>query len=251
MAWQTPKVDWSREDGVRDDDLNRMEGNIAHLKGITDMLDPNILTRDITIYVSPSGNDNTGTGATDAPYRTITKALAAAPKNLSGRSVTISIAQGSYSENVTIEGFDAPVNLTGSIGASITISGLRVSGCVCSVGSISLISTGSVFVTNGAKLIGDFDLTLRGYSLTVNYGGAVTMNNLVATNVTGYVIEANRGGTLFASSMSGSGNASGIRSQSGASVAYGTNYMTVSGTQFTTATGGRIYSGSQQSLGGL
>ena len=31
MAWQTPKTDWTRADGVRDIDLNRIEGNTMHL----------------------------------------------------------------------------------------------------------------------------------------------------------------------------------------------------------------------------
>lgn len=31
MSWQTPKVDWTRADGVRDTDLNRIEGNSQYL----------------------------------------------------------------------------------------------------------------------------------------------------------------------------------------------------------------------------
>lgn len=31
MAWQTPKTDWTMADGVRDADLNRIEGNTLHL----------------------------------------------------------------------------------------------------------------------------------------------------------------------------------------------------------------------------
>ena len=32
MAWQTPKVNWSASDGVRDTDMNRIEGNILDLE---------------------------------------------------------------------------------------------------------------------------------------------------------------------------------------------------------------------------
>lgn len=32
MAWQTPKTDWSSADGVRDTDMNRIEGNALELK---------------------------------------------------------------------------------------------------------------------------------------------------------------------------------------------------------------------------
>ena len=32
MAWQTPKTNWSSADGVRDTDMNRIEGNALELK---------------------------------------------------------------------------------------------------------------------------------------------------------------------------------------------------------------------------
>lgn len=31
MSWQTPKKDWTRADGVRNTDLNRIEGNVEHV----------------------------------------------------------------------------------------------------------------------------------------------------------------------------------------------------------------------------
>ena len=136
MEWQTPKVDWAPEDGVLDADFNRIEGNIALLKENADSVSPNVLVTDMTVYVKPSGDDYAGDGSNSAPYRTITRALEVIPKNLSGRSVTINIAAGTYTESVTIEGFDAPINITGVVGASVSVSGLRVSGCTCFVSGI-------------------------------------------------------------------------------------------------------------------
>ena len=246
MAWQTPKVDWAPEDGVLDADFNRIEGNINFLKGVSDRVTPNILTDDVTIYVSPSGNDDTGTGASNMPFRTITKALSVVPKNLSGRSVIINVSAGTYNESLTIEGFDTPITLTGTIGAAVTVSGVRVAGCTCFVENIRIISDIAVFVTNGGRLVGDIDLTVNGRAITVNYGGHLVISNAIVNNVSAYAIEVNRGGVFHATTVSGNGNTNGIRCQSGGVASLGTNSMLVSGTQYNSLTGGRIYTGSQQ-----
>ena len=34
MAWREPKTDWASNDVVSTEDLNRIEGNIQHLKGL-------------------------------------------------------------------------------------------------------------------------------------------------------------------------------------------------------------------------
>lgn len=67
------------------------------------------------IYVSPLGNDSTGDGTEAKPYRTLKKALSAAPKIIT-YSVIIRLAAGSYS-GVTISGFSGPGEL-GIRGAS-------------------------------------------------------------------------------------------------------------------------------------
>lgn len=47
MAWQEPKINWTRADGVRDADLNRIEGNAQHLYSDVSALKQHI---DDTLY---------------------------------------------------------------------------------------------------------------------------------------------------------------------------------------------------------
>ncbi len=63
------------------------------------------LTSDVTLYVTPSGNDVNGDGSIDAPYKTIQKAVDAIPKHLGGHTATISTDMGVYAERVTVDGF--------------------------------------------------------------------------------------------------------------------------------------------------
>lgn len=48
------------------------------------------------IYVSTTGNDETGDGSESSPYATIQKAIDSLPKNLGGNTVTINVASGTY-----------------------------------------------------------------------------------------------------------------------------------------------------------
>lgn len=42
MAWQTPKTDWTAQDGVRTSDFNRIEGNTLELYNMTNVLSSNV-----------------------------------------------------------------------------------------------------------------------------------------------------------------------------------------------------------------
>ena len=69
------------------------------------------------IYVSTSGNDTTGDGTQNKPFRTISKAIQYAPYLI---NQTINIASGTYNENVTINNHkDIVFNISGNV----TISG--------------------------------------------------------------------------------------------------------------------------------
>lgn len=248
MAWQTPKVDWAPEDGVLDADFNRIEGNIKDLHDRHNKIAPHIMTEDLLLYVSTSGNDTTGDGSTSAPFKTIGKALSIIPHTMSGHSALISIAAGTYPEWVELYGYDGQITFAGTSGATVTISGFRVDETKLGINNITLRVNSGVFVTGNSSLTGTGTLHVNGYTLTVNYNASFDMPNVIVDNASGYAIEVNRNGRLFASTISGSGNTSGIRCQTGGVVTFGTNNLGVSGTQYMTATGGRIYSGSQQSI---
>jgi hypothetical protein len=63
------------------------------------------LDSDVMIYVSPTGNDTTGTGEHSSPFKTINYALSMIPKVLNGNLVTINLEDGVYDEHVFIYGF--------------------------------------------------------------------------------------------------------------------------------------------------
>jgi hypothetical protein len=63
------------------------------------------LDADMTVYVSPTGSDTTGTGEHNSPFKTINYALSTIPKVLNGNLVTINLADGVYDEHVFIYGF--------------------------------------------------------------------------------------------------------------------------------------------------
>lgn len=55
----------------------------------------------IVLYVTTSGNDSTGTGASNAPFRTIQKAVTSVPMFFPG-DVTINVGTGTYNEDVVV-----------------------------------------------------------------------------------------------------------------------------------------------------
>lgn len=57
----------------------------------------------ITIYVHPSGNDSTGNGSSNYPYKTIQKAVDMIP-NVHINDYIVKCAPGSYAENVKLKG---------------------------------------------------------------------------------------------------------------------------------------------------
>lgn len=54
------------------------------------------LVADITLYVEKTGNDDVGDGTADNPFATIQKAISIIPNDLSGKTVTISIGEGTF-----------------------------------------------------------------------------------------------------------------------------------------------------------
>lgn len=242
MPWVNPKTDWSAQDGVRNTDLNRIEGNIKEL------YDKDGVRSNKVIYVdASSGNDTTATGTTSAPFKTITAALNSVPRNMNGKTVMISIETGTYQERVEVYGFDAVLEFTGSNGGVVVIDSLRIAGCACSISDINLTVNGSAFVTSNATVFGEGAITVNGSTLTVNYGAVLSLPRVTVNSVNGYAVNVNKGSRFYAGTLAGSGNTSGIICQEGSVAAYGTLSLTANGAIQVTASGGRIYSEAQYS----
>lgn len=242
MAWQTPKTDWTPADGVRDMDLNRIEGNILELYETASVKNHKV------IYVSTTGNDTDGDGTASSPYASITRALSSIPRHLDGKNVTINISAGTYNEDVVVSNFcGGAIKFNGS--GTITIRSLQVVACVLKVDNITINTTGAIgfTVTDGAKFIttsniGGVNSTL---CLTVSncsyasIGGNITLNG----QTTG--IACNTCSGVFFSSASGSNVGTGMTASSGGIIAYGSFSATVRTAISATSTGGRINTGSQ------
>lgn len=243
MAFITPKTDWSSVDGVRDTDFNRIEGNILELYNMTGA------RSDLYIYVDAStGSDDTGNGTAANPYRTISKALSVLPHNLEGKDVAISIAGGTYNEDVTIRGFDAPLTLTNG-GEEVTINGLRVDGCHCSLGNnIRVKTSGPVWVVNCGTLTGSGSLHTNGSYVSLNYGALVALAAVRCDNSPGFAVSADMCSRFYAANLDGDGNASGLAAQGGSVIAFGDTNIEANSPALFTALGGRIYTGAQASV---
>lgn len=71
------------------------------------IIDTKPLEMDIAVNVSSTGSDTIGDGTYKKPYKTITKALSNIPRNLGGYIATINVADGTYDEQLNINGFYA------------------------------------------------------------------------------------------------------------------------------------------------
>lgn len=238
MAWQIPKTDWTGADGVRYTDMNRIEGNILELYNST-------ARADVTIYVSPTGNDNTGDGTISNPYGTITKAIESIPNNFSRKAVGINIAAGTYEEDVIIRGFDGVLKWYSN--GVVNVRSLLVEGCsVYQYGSQTNFKRGIV-IDNGASYTGQSLMYVSEASsigIAVRNGSRfVLYNTATVSNTTSAAIEVSGSSMLYISIVAGNSNAIGIRADTGSVAGYGTMNMTATTARISN-TGGRIYTGS-------
>lgn len=242
MSWQTPKVDWSSQDGVRDADFNRIEGNIQFLYDST-------ARDDLTVYVSASGSDTTGNGTAARPYATITKALSVLPRAFGDKTVTISIAAGTYLDRVDIRGFSGVLNINTT--GLTTITSLTVEGCaVTHTGSQMNVQQGIV-LKNNASFNGTAIIYVGGSNSTgisVSSGSSFTVLQTVTISNSTYVaMDVYNAGRVYVATLGGSNNATGVMATSGGIVTYGSMSLAAT-TQRVTNTGGKIYTGAQASV---
>lgn len=244
MAWQTPKTNWGPPDGVRDTDLNRIEGNILEL------YKSGAVATDATVYVSASGSDATGTGTSAAPFQTITAALASIAKHLNGKNVTLSIASGTYLENVLVKGFTGVLNIV-TTGGPVTLRILTVDGCVVNHSGTQLNARDGIVIKNGGVFYGTAIIYVAGgpVGISVHTGSTfIVLQTVTVSNTISFGVEAYAHGRIYVATLGGTGNAgTAISATSGGVVCYGSRSI-VATTQQMTNTGGKIYTGAQTSV---
>jgi len=67
------------------------------------------LRYDLTLYVATTGSDTSGDGTSGNPFATIQHAIDIVPKDLGGYRVTIYVADGTYSEAVSVVGYHSGI----------------------------------------------------------------------------------------------------------------------------------------------
>ena len=174
-------------------------------------------TKNLTFYVNPStGNDNNN-GSSGSPFKTIAKAVSMIPQ-IVNHNVTINVADGSYSEGITLAGYVGK--------GSITITGNVTT--PTAVGLTERISVKNCCIS---MLIQGFDIAyVYNHAINVSRSVGVYLYKLVADNSTAtysgvyaeYSMARVQGCTL-------SNKKNGIFSDS-ASVVYSTNNDGVSNT---------------------
>jgi hypothetical protein len=220
------------------------------------------LTANTTVYVNGStGNDTTGDGTSGNPYATIQKAVNVLPHVAHGNySATLSITAGTYAEVVNISNLPYTIFLYSA--GTVTISGLDLycSAVVLSA-NIAVVNTNRTTIVtlsrNAHLYVNDKTLTVTNPNATAGAIGILadigaTLQTAVASGALSvsdctYGIAANGTGQIYADSITGSGNTTGLRAWGG-KISYNSLAGGFATTAHSAARGGRIYTGSQASV---
>ena len=204
-----------------------------------------------TIYVDTSGDDASGDGSESKPFRTIQKAIDSIPKNLDNREITISVASGTYSENVEVAGFYGGT-LRFNLGA-VTMKSfvLYETNVIINGTSLTLSASGNIYgirCHRGANAIFQCALTVNGSTngIFVAYGSRFSCRTVIVNSCTNAIV-CNFASYLYIGTLGGSKNNNGVSVAAGiASIESIVSSM--ASTLYATTNGGRIYTGAQASV---
>lgn len=102
----------------------------------------------ITLFVSNNGSDITGGGTEDNPFKTIQYVIDMLPKNLGGYTATVIIDEGTYPENVIIQGYHS-----GHIEIQSKNYSSYTSSDKCIVSSFRIFASSSTVIIKGLRMI--------------------------------------------------------------------------------------------------
>jgi hypothetical protein len=216
------------------------------------------LTEGVTVYVSTSGSDTTGTGASSAPYRTVQKAIDSLPKCLGGFHAQIDIAAGTYEERVTVDGFYGGRLTIGVTGRTVTLRGISVmssSGVRINISNLTYSASYAgtlLYADYGSDVTVLSGMTVRGGSATGVSGVSAARGSLInAPGVTiallncgSAAVYATSGSKIVLGTVEGNSNTSyGLRADLGGLITYNSKNLTATAGD-STGSGGRLLTGS-------
>ena len=230
-----------------------VEGTPVNAANLNAMQETTGLSANRTVYVSSAGSDNIGDGTEANPYATINKALATIPRNLNGFTATINVAAGTYAESVLVANFgNGTVRITGVEGAVVTVNRLEANNVkMFEIVNIALDISGCFFhaVSSGVRVTAPVTTNGAVYGVyATNFSNVVFASTLTINNTTNYAVVSTSGSRVYVTNITGSGNKVTFASTLGGICAFGVDSSSVTGAQYFTDTGGRIYSGSQASI---
>lgn len=219
------------------------------------------LKDNVTLYVSTTGNDSTGDGTSGKPFLTIAKALSVLPKNLNGKTATITVAAGTYNEarvDVTsFSGGELVITGTSSSAKPSITNGIYVNKCNAAVTLRWLTLTSSSAGSQGAAFVNCQQANIDTCAVTSattqqNHGiliDSLSTAYIVGTHVTNcnYAV-LSRAARVFIQSISGGGNRIGFYSTNGGDIRIRESTVASTGALYFTEYGGRIYMGGQASV---
>ena len=218
----------------------------------------NGLTESVTIYVSKSGSDTSGTGTSSAPYLTIQKAVDSIPKVLNGFHAQIDIGAGTYEERVTIDSFVGGRITLGVTGRTVTVRGVTIMSSNSVRLAISNITYSSSVSGEGAGLYMSYGSNLQiingltvnmasstNYGVAIEHGCVLTTKDvsLTVNNCGRAAVMCTYGSTMVLSNVLGSGNTNfALAATLGGIIAYQSKSITGTSGDYQQH-GGRIFAG--------
>lgn len=209
-----------------------------------------------TVYVSTDGSDTTGNGTQETPYATLTKALSVIPKNLGGRTITINIDSGTYS--------DSNILVTGFYGGVLKFQGVQsdhpvfTNGFLCNNNEAELnfqyIDAKSTSTVHGFKFTDCANAQLNycnvtgatageGFGIYSAHLSRVYCNECVFTNT--YSALACERGDIMCGKATGTGNKYACFASAGGKIGIHVSVPSYTVAQYLTTYGGRIYKDAQ------
>lgn len=220
------------------------------------------LTEGVTVYVSTTGSDTTGTGESSAPYKTVQKAIDSLPKCLGGYHAQIDIAAGTYDERVTVDGFYGGRLTIGVSGRTVTLRGISVmssSGVRLYISNLTYSATYTgtlLYADYGSDVTVLSGLTIRGGDASGISGVAAARGSLINSpgvtiallNCGGNAVYATSGAKITLGTVNGNSNTSyGLRADLGGLITYSDKNLTATAGD-STGSGGRILTASGTAL---
>ena len=231
--------------------LAELNANFAELLASVNGAKATYLTANKTVYVATTGNDTTGDGTSEKPYKTIAKGLSVIPKNLNGFDATLYIAGGTYAENVTIKGFYGGMMMI-MLQSDIVLNTLTVSTTQFVLFDSVIATTISITNTKAYPIIISYSAFVRFSSsvyivinTAINIPGIychslsqLTFEKTVSVYNAKYGIKMQLNSSVFINNFAGTGNDIGIQAETGSTISYKTK--TISATTEKVLSGGSI-----------